>query len=234
MTSVTATPNAPTPVGRRERKQQATRRRLLDATKIQMAEGGAESVTIASITERADVGQGTFYNYFQSRDDVIDFVIAEEVETLGQRLDALTKGMPDAAEIFSFSLRHLFNTAVSDPVWGWLMVRLGIAQETLLRTLGPRAARDIQIGVDTGRFSVTDVNLASAMTFGALLSAMRAYLEGQLVDEPSARFARALLCMVGIPADEAHEITLRPLPPMPELSALRKGSPDGLNSKQSA
>lgn len=216
--SVTITSNAPTAVGRRERKQIATRRRLLDATKLQMAEGGTESVTIASITERADVGQGTFYNYFQSRDDIIDAVIAEEVETLGQRLDALTRGMPDAAEIYSFSLRHLFNTAVSDPVWGWLMVRLGIAQETLLKTLGPRAARDIQIGVDSGRFAVKDVNLASAMTFGALLSAMRAYLEGQLVEEPSQQFAEALLCMVGIPAAEAREITRRELPPLPDLT----------------
>lgn len=216
--SVTITSNAPTAVGRRERKQLATRRRLLDATKLQMAEGGTESVTIASITERADVGQGTFYNYFQSRDDIIDAVIAEEVETLGQRLDTLTRGMPDAAEIYSFSLRHLFNTAVSDPVWGWLMVRLGIAQETLLKTLGPRAARDIQIGVDSGRFAVKDVNLASAMTFGALLSAMRAYLEGQLVEEPSQQFAEALLCMVGIPAGEAREITRRELPPLPDLT----------------
>ena len=156
----------------RLRKAEQTRRRLLDAARDQMSEGGPESVTIQTITLKADIGQGTFYNYFASRDEIIDAVILEVVESLGQRLDALTSDMEDAAEIYSFSTRHLMHTAVSDPVWGWLVVRLGIAQEGLLNALGPRASRDIQIGVDSGRFRVDDVALASAMTFGSVLSVL--------------------------------------------------------------
>lgn len=203
--------------GRRARKQQETRRRLIDAARAQLSTGGIESVTISSVTEGADVAQGTFYNYFESRDAIIDAVIYESVERLGQRLDALTAGMPDAAEIYSFSLRHLMNTALSDPVWGWVMIRLGIANDTLLRTLGPRAARDLQIGVDTGRFSIPDVSLAAAMTFGALLSAMQEYLDGHDREASATLYAEYLLRMAGIPADEAHEIARRPLPPMPAL-----------------
>lgn len=210
----------PTPVGRRARKQELTRQRLVAAAHAQMSAAGAQSITILSITEQADVAQGTFYNYFESRDALIDVVIHEAVETFGQRLDALTRAMPDAAEVYSFSLRHLMHTAVSDPVWGWLLVRLGIAQDTLLSILGPRAARDIQIGVDSGRFVVPDVALASAMTFGAMLSAMHSYLDGTREFDPSQQYAEYLLRMVGIPADEAHEITQRPLPPMPALDDL--------------
>lgn len=182
-----------------------------------MADGGPESVTILSITDRADVGQGTFYNYFRSRDDVIDAVIYDVVETLGQRLDVLTRDMSDAAEIYSFSLRHLMRTAVSDPVWGWLLVRLGIAQEGLMRTLGPRASRDIQLGVDSGRFTVDDVPLASAMTFGALLAAMHSYLDHRSTEDPSQRYAENLLRMVGVSADEAHRVSTLPLPELPVL-----------------
>lgn len=206
-----------TPVlGRRERKQAETRRRLIEAARDQLSAGGLESVTITSVTERADVAQGTFYNYFESRDAVIDAVIYESVERLGQRLDAMTAGMADAAEIYSFSLRHLMSTAVSDPAWGWVMIRLGIAHETLLKTLGPRAARDLQIGVDSGRFSIPDVELAAAMTFGSLLSAMHEYLEGSHRDDVAARYAEFLLRMVGIPAPEAAEIVTRPLPALPD------------------
>src|SRR5690554_4441208 len=152
--------------GRRVRKCEQTRRRILAAGKAQMAEGGPESITILSITERADIGQGTFYNYFKSRDELVDAVIFDVVEMLGRRLDALTRELEDAAEVYSFSLRHLMHTAVSDPVWGWFMVRLGIAQDGLLNALGPRASRDLQKGVDSGRFTIDDVPLASAMTFG--------------------------------------------------------------------
>lgn len=204
---------------RRARKAEATRRRILAATRELMATGGAEAVTIAAIAaiaESADIGLGTFYNYFPSRDELIDTLIFDTVEGLGRRLDALTKDIEDAAEVYSFSLRHLMHTAVSDPVWGGFLVRLGIAHEGLLAALGPRASRDLQYGVDTGRFQLDSVALSSAMTFGALLSAMHQYLDGDVHEDPSDAYAELLLRMVGIPADEAREISRRPLPLLPE------------------
>ena len=200
----------------RVRKAEQTRRRLIEAARDQMSEGGPESVTIQTITLKADIGQGTFYNYFASRDEVIDAVILEVVEALGRRLDALTADMKDAAEIYSFSTRHLMHTAVSDPVWGWLVVRLGIAQEGLLSALGPRASRDLQIGVDSGRFKIESVSIASAMTFGSLLSVMHDYLQSDRKHDPSEIYAENLLRMVGISPEEAHEIANRPLPSLPE------------------
>ncbi len=208
---------SPEAAGRRARKAERTRRSILDAARAQMADGGPESVTIAAITDRADIGLGTFYNYFKSRDELIDAVIFDVVESLGRRLDALTRDMDDAAEVYSFSLRHLMHTAVSDPVWGWFVVRLGIAQEGLLKALGPRASRDIQMGVDRGRFDVTDVALASAMTFGSLLAAMHNYLDDESAGDPSQLYAENLLRMVGISATEAHRVANLPLPPLPEL-----------------
>jgi AcrR family transcriptional regulator len=204
--------------GRRARKAAQTRRRLLDAAREQLAHDGPESVTIQAITTRADIGQGTFYNYFASRDEMIDEVIFDVVEGMGQRLDALTAGMEDAALIYSFSLRHLMHTAVTDPVWGWFMVRVGIAQEGLLRALGPRASRDLQIGIDSGRFQITSLPIASAMTFGSLLAVMRDYLQGDRTMDPSDLYAENLLRMVGVPAEEAHRIAHLPLPPLPELA----------------
>lgn len=207
--------------GLRARKAEATRRRLLDAARQLMSDGGTESLTIAGLASRADIGLGTFYNYFETREAIVDAVIYDVVETLGQRLDALTASIDDAAEVYSFSLRHLMGTAISDPVWGWFLVRLGIAHEGLVGILGPRASRDLQYGVDTGRFRLDDVALASGMTFGSMLSAMRTYLEtDDHPDDPSALYAEHLLRMVGIPADEAHEIAHRPLPPLPPAPAV--------------
>ena len=215
------------PKGRRLRNAEATRRKMLDAARDQMAQAGPESITISAITERADIGLGTFYNYFKSRDELIDAVIFDVVEMLGRRLDALTESIEDAAEVYSFSLRHLMHTAVSDPVWGWFVVRLGIVQEGLLSTLGPRASRDIQKGVDSGRFDVADVGLASAMTFGALLAVMHDYLKGDRAEDPSEQYTESLLRMVGIPAAEARRIAMAPLPELPALSSLPVG-PTGI------
>lgn len=203
------------PIGRRAKRAETTRRNLLMAARELMSHGGPDSVTIQSITKAADIGQGTFYNYFTNRDEVIDTVIIDEVESLGKRLDHLTQGMSDAAEIYAFSLRHLMHTAVTDPVWGWLVVRMGIAQQGLLNQLGPRAARDIKIGMDSGRFKIADLGVATAMTFGSLLSVMHDYLRGERKVDPSSLYAENLLRMAGLSAEEAHEISIKPLPELP-------------------
>jgi AcrR family transcriptional regulator len=216
MTSEAVTARASN-TGRTERRRVRVRQRLITAAAQLMAGSGPANVTISAITEQADVGAGTFYNYFQSRDEIVEAVIESTVETLGQRLDALTWGMPDAAEIYSFSLRHLMRTAVTDPLWGWLVVRLGIAHEQLITTLGPRARRDLMIGVGSGRFQIPDVDVATALTFGALLSAIRAHLNGDRKSDPSQVFAEFLLRMVGVPTEEAFEIARRPLPALPSL-----------------
>lgn len=203
-------------IGRRERKAEETRLRLKAAAKNLMASGGPDAITIASITNAADIAQGTFYNYFNNRDEVIDAVILDEVESLGDRLDRLTRGMTDAAEIYAFSLRHLMHTAVSDPVWGWLVVRLGIAQQGLLSQLGPRAARDLKIGIDSGRFDIPDLSVATATTFGSLLAVMRDYLRSDKKRDPSDVYAENLLRMVGLSPAEAKEISRRKLPKLPK------------------
>lgn len=56
----------------RAEKAEATRARLFDAAVTIVGEYGYAGTSVARITERAMVAQGTFYNYFQSRQDLLD------------------------------------------------------------------------------------------------------------------------------------------------------------------
>lgn len=64
------------------RKGQATRKRLLRAAESEIGEQGFHGASISGITQRAGVGQGTFYLYFRSKEDVL----RELVQDLGQEL----------------------------------------------------------------------------------------------------------------------------------------------------
>jgi len=197
---------------RQQRRREQTRARLIAAAKMLIAERGVGSVGLSEITEVADLGAGTFYNYFQSRDDIVEAVAEESVESLGAALDRLTADMPDAAEVFGYSLRHLVRQAITDPVWGWFVVRLGVAHPALIRILGPRAARDLRKGAESGRFSIADIDVATSCVFGALLSTLHQVLSTTVQPDIDSVFAQTMLCMVGIPADEAEDIASRPLP----------------------
>jgi AcrR family transcriptional regulator len=183
-----------------------------------MAERGVEAVGLADITDAADLGAGTFYNYFQSRDEIVEAVAEASVESLGASLDALTAEMADAAEVFAVSLRHLVLKAITDPLWGWFVVRLGVAHPQLIAILGPRAARDLRKGVASGRFSIPDVEIATSCTFGALLATLHLVLSTNVDQGTDELFAQTMLSMVGVPFDEAREIASRPLPPLPPES----------------
>jgi len=61
-----------TPVaGRRERRAAETRLRLFRCALQLIAERGFPNVTVEDITEAADVGKGTFFNYFATKDHVL-------------------------------------------------------------------------------------------------------------------------------------------------------------------
>ena len=58
-------------MGLRERKRRATRAAIERAAIALVGELGYDSVTVALICERADVSQGTFFNYFPTKDAAI-------------------------------------------------------------------------------------------------------------------------------------------------------------------
>lgn len=54
----------------REEKKRATRKKILDTALELFAEHGYEATTVHLITERAGVAKGTFFNYFECKEDV--------------------------------------------------------------------------------------------------------------------------------------------------------------------
>jgi AcrR family transcriptional regulator len=68
--------HAAPPTGRRERRAAETRVKLFRSALALIAEHGLAEVTVEDITEAADVGKGTFFNYFPTKEHVLG-VMAE-------------------------------------------------------------------------------------------------------------------------------------------------------------
>ncbi len=64
-------PSASSRHGRRERRTVETRERLFRAALDLFAKKGFNESTVEDITEAADVGKGTFFNYFPSKDHIL-------------------------------------------------------------------------------------------------------------------------------------------------------------------
>jgi AcrR family transcriptional regulator len=76
----------PKPAGRRERKAAEMRERIFQAAIELIAERGLAQVTVEQITEKADVGKGTFFNYFPSKEAVLTYFGTTQVARLQEAL----------------------------------------------------------------------------------------------------------------------------------------------------
>lgn len=75
----------------REEKARETYRTLLEAAAQVVGTDGYADASISKITQLAGVAQGTFYNYFESRQDVLDRVLPYMGR---QMLDHIASAMP--------------------------------------------------------------------------------------------------------------------------------------------
>jgi AcrR family transcriptional regulator len=201
------------PVNRLERRKQRTRAALIQAARGFIA-SGKTNVPVLEITQAADVGMGSFYNHFESKEELFEAAVADVLDNHGALLDQLTGTSDDPAETFACSFRLTGRFFRRRPQESQIMLVSGLNLMSSDRGLGPRAQRDIAAAAAAGRFTVDDPKLAMALAAGALLG-----LGKLLQDEPDRDDAAAadrvtedLLRLFGLPAGEAHEICTRPLP----------------------
>jgi AcrR family transcriptional regulator len=176
-----------------------------------MAQKGAEAATIAEITGEADVGFGSFYNHFDSKEAILDAVVAEALEERNAALDRLTESLTDPAESLAVSIRHTVEMADRDRAGAEFVVRFGVAHRGLRAGLGARSRRDLRLGIKSGRFTVPDPATALVGIGGSVLAVLQARLDGTLGPTAGSQLAETMLRMLGVPAEDAARIARQPL-----------------------
>src|SRR5262245_45807144 len=74
---------------RRERKKEETKERIFKAALKLFKAKGFEATTIDDIAERADVGKGTFFNYFPRKEAVLGYVPEMWIGEAEEKAEAL-------------------------------------------------------------------------------------------------------------------------------------------------
>jgi AcrR family transcriptional regulator len=73
--------------GRRERKKQELRERIVDAADTLIAEHGLAQTTVDQIAELADIAQTTFFNYFPTKAAVVDALVERLIDQFNEVVD---------------------------------------------------------------------------------------------------------------------------------------------------
>ena len=211
-----ATPAASVPgVSRLDRRKARTRQALIDAAVRLIAEGRGDRASIQEITEEADIGFGSFYNHFESKEQLFQTASEEVLERWGQLIDRASVGLTDPAELFAVGMRITGRLGWTHPDIAGFLTGAGLDVLDSPYGLAPRALRDIQAGQAAGRFTVPDAKIALSAVAGCPLGLLQVCqrhpdcVKETIVDE----LAEAVLRLLGVPAPEAARLTALPLPP---------------------
>lgn len=210
---------------RSERRRRRNRDALIQAAYTVVSRKGIDATTVQDITEEADVGLGTAYNYFPSKDDLILAAIEQGMDRLARRIQQVTDTFDDPAEVYAFGTRTLMDTATTDQRWQWLMRRSEVIADAIYRCFGPYAMRDLTKARDGDRFQFDTVEIAWRQASWAIVGTSLAVCEGRLSADQLAEAVANLLCMVGLGRAEAWEIARRPQPALPADAPAAR--PDG-------
>ena len=99
----------------RAEKVRRTRAALLDAAARVVGEAGYTGAIVTSITTRAAIGQGTFYNYFDSRQDLFDQLLPAISERMLDFIKERSAGAATEEEREERSFRAFFDFLAEHP-----------------------------------------------------------------------------------------------------------------------
>jgi AcrR family transcriptional regulator len=182
---------------RRQRRAERRRNEILTAAARVFAEKGFASASVKEIADAADVAEGTLYNYFSSKRDLL-LAIFNQTETLMEQVFLEGEGLNDRDAIVAMFEKGLSISEAQLPFTRTLLLEAWTDDETLqefvmgqLERIHQRLAAYITQRIETGVFRPIDPALGARMALGMFAALILPALRG-VAPLPAPETRRAL------------------------------------------
>lgn len=201
-----------------EERRNRTRIKLLLAAARVVSELGEERARIEDFIVAAKVSRGTFYNYYQTREALLDDVWSHFGSEPFHEIQQVSRNIEDPADRFATEARLILKRAAIDPIWGWLAYSLSDSKRLPQDFLDyPRP--DLIIGHRTGRFRFQNSDAAIDMVISTLRRALRGLMEDGRSLQYADETVELLLRGLGLNEDDAKQLANKPLPTMDDTGS---------------
>jgi AcrR family transcriptional regulator len=142
---------------RRERRSAELRERLFRAALQLFAQKGYSETTVEDITNAADVGKGTFFNYFPSKDHILAAFGQLQIEKLQIAADAAPATTVPVRDFFHNLALDVISEPARNPAMVRVLVQANLSSEPVRKTMREihskatgLLARIVKVGQDRG------------------------------------------------------------------------------------
>jgi AcrR family transcriptional regulator len=197
---------------RSDRRTVRNRKALLNAAEKLIAEKGFERVTIDEIAETADLAKGTFYNYFDDKNQIAKELALTIRRELAADVGVAQAGIDDPAGRLAVGICVFLRTAVTAPT------HAAVVAQMYGQWLRPEASgnlrlrKDLEDGYRVGRFSTAELPVAVVMTVGVVQAGILRALElaeSTAVRKLALALSELVLRALGMKSNEAKAISAK-------------------------
>ncbi|TGK36646.1 TetR/AcrR family transcriptional regulator [Leptospira andrefontaineae] len=160
-------------------KRERTRAQIMSAALRLFAVKDAGETSIAEVSAEAEVANGTFYNYFKTKEELLEASALALAEALVEKSAQLIPEITDGAERMAYGGMTFLKKAREDMNWGWALIRVAAAAPRMSEILRAQPLKDMQKAVKAGKFIIESEEAALGLYIGALHYGIRNILEGR-------------------------------------------------------
>ncbi len=150
---------------------EATRRKLLSAAEEEFGGKGFHAASVSSITTRANVGQGTFYLYFRSKDEVFVTLVREIGRNLRRAMREAAVGAHNRMEAERLGMDAFFEFACTHPGLYRIVQESQFVDESVYRDYYERLAKayadDLDLSAQKGEITPGNAEVRAWALMGA-------------------------------------------------------------------
>ena len=197
-------------ISAREAQSLRIREALLRACGELLSRHPIDAITINNIVQTAGVAKGSFYNHFPDKESLaaeVSSAIREEVE---RSVDESNRNVTDPAYRIVRGMCNNMQLAVSDPRRATIMLRGHEWVTSADHPLNKGLNRDIEAGVESGRFAQRCSDVGAIQIIGTVFFSMNRIMEQELSVEQATELATRtftlILCGFGLSEEEAVRI----------------------------
>jgi AcrR family transcriptional regulator len=205
-------PAADAPLTRGHKKRERTRRSLVDAALRLVARKEVGEIALLEVAAEAEVANGTIYNYFRTRDEVLEAVALTLADEFSDAISGLSANVHSGAQRLAIGVRMFILRAADDHPWANALLRIIHLDQAMRSRLAEHVLDDLRAGLAEGTFSYVDEGVALDLVVACTTGAMRAVVEGRQVAEHDVRVAEMILKALGATPARARKLAALPLP----------------------
>jgi len=177
-------------VSRKEREREFKKQLIAEAAFQLFKENSFEAVTVQDIATAAEIGKGTLYQFFNNKDEILTYILAENMERLNQSIAeqcAPEENILQALDVY-LTLQYRYHNQYGPLLMSLYRRRLvdAVSSEDFAVLLQKRqqkieqVAAIIQRGIETGLLMEMD----SYKMAGLLNNIIRGFCLGNLEEKP--------------------------------------------------